>query len=158
MKELKLDLGDALEIITHPMHLPLIYTSLKKLQTSMEKEGLFFPRIPPINSSPYLEPYRNTEDWTRTNILPDTQYIAWVSDIKNPSSWAIYFGLVETETEPNILVMKRPPSMLEFTDGYKKMNDAADDFWKSLHRLEYGSNAITSGWQNPHHWVGEQSP
>ncbi len=154
MKELKLDLCDTLEIITHPMHLPLIYTSLKKLQTSMEEEGLFFPRIPPISSSHYLDPYRPTGDWTRTDVCPDNTYITWVPDIKNPPSWAIYFGLVETETEPNILLMKKTVQPIPLMKRQKDFNKADDEFTKSINRIRFDTMPITRDWQNPFYFRG----
>ena len=153
MKDLKIDLSDCLEIITHPMHLPLIYTSLDKLQTCYADEGIFFPRIPPISSSQYLEPYRKTGNWNRTNILPDTPYVTWVEDITNPSSWAIYFGLVETEEEPNIYIIKKPVQPLAFTERQKDFNKAEDDFNIGIHRARLNAIPITP-WQNPSVFTG----
>ncbi len=153
MKELKLDLTDCMEIVTHPMHLPLIYASLKKMQTALENEGLFFPRIPPITSSLKLDPNRPTGDWTRTNVLPDTKYVTWVEDIKSPSSWAIYFGLVETEQEPNIFLMKTPVIPIAFDEKQRAANQDTKQRMRDRMRQMLDANPITP-WYNPSVFIG----
>ena len=52
-----------------------------------------------------------TGKYERSNTLPDDRFTSWVDDMKNPPSWAIYFGLVKEEQKRIIYIEKNTTFM-----------------------------------------------
>ena len=93
-------------IVTHPKNKDRINDALKlatlEASIGIPLKDIHLPRGLhnfPIYFNENLEERTWTGRWLRTETLPDDRFFTWVDDLKNPPSWAIYFGLVEKEYE-----------------------------------------------------------
>jgi hypothetical protein len=99
----RLSLDQVQEIFTHPDNIEILRKKVE--EKTLEVADHVFTRPIKITGNAYLERSRPKLDsngkqiWKRGKVLPDTNLITWVEDIQNPTSWAIYFGLVEPEEE-----------------------------------------------------------
>ena len=99
-----MDITDFSYIETLYMH-PGIWDEIKRFFREEDKkyyiESKDFRTIQGIKviTSEIFDKFRDVEYWERTDILPDTKLVKWVTDIENPPSWAIYFGLVKKATK-----------------------------------------------------------
>lgn len=93
-----------MKIITHPSNIKLLKEQIKKSNFTENYFGLPNNSIHLIGGlggieilgSEHLEPEKWTGRWIRTDKMPDNRFVEMV-DLKNPSEWAIYFGLVRKE-------------------------------------------------------------
>jgi hypothetical protein len=102
--ELSLDLDGLQEIICHPNNFKFLQEKLEEFSPKISDYIAFSHAIKIIADEhvPEFTDKIQTKNgkpvWSRTAILPDTQFVEWV-DLENPSSWHIYFGLVEHAKE-----------------------------------------------------------
>jgi hypothetical protein len=109
--ELNIDLDGLDTIITHPGNVDIIKRAIEK-QSKKIDSFIAFSHAINIKTNPNLEQFKQKEKdgkklWQRGSILPDTQFVEWIDDIENPTSWQIYFGLVEPILEPLIYLTKK---------------------------------------------------
>jgi hypothetical protein len=102
--ELSLDLDGLKTIFCHPNNFKFLQEQLEKFSPKISGFIAFAHSIEIIQDKnlPEFTDKIQIKDgkpvWRRTDILPDTQFVQWV-DLENPSSWQIYFGLVEHAKE-----------------------------------------------------------
>jgi hypothetical protein len=108
---LNIDLDGIDTIYTHPNNIPLLEKEFKKVSDKVHS-FISFSRGISIVAAPYMDRFIKASSdnayvvWRRTNVLPDTKLVQYVDDIEKPTSWQIYFGLVESVT-PYFLATKR---------------------------------------------------
>ena len=89
----KVILDNVDSIVTHPDNLKI----LRELVDGYYEEQDYCIRTQKLHvyGNPHVSKYTVVNKYERTKVLPDTKFVNWVTDLKNPSSWAIFFGLVK---------------------------------------------------------------
>jgi hypothetical protein len=106
---LNINLDGYSELVTHPDNLDVIRRELTKY--SQEKDGFIFrPAGLKVTTNEHMEAKVQAKKndkllWKRGDVLPDTKFIEW-ANLEDPTSWQIYFGLVEPVMEINILLVR----------------------------------------------------
>ncbi len=98
-------------IITHPDNIEI----LKKELDKNKNDYIYHPKDIEIIAVNYLPKEEQVKEngkivWQRTKVLSDSSFIDWVTDMENPSSWQIYFGLVEPKMQLVFYAIKKPLS------------------------------------------------
>ena len=104
--ELSLDLDGLKSIICHPDNYDFLVKALEKFSPKISDFIAFAHPIQIItdvnvskcSDKPLIK--NGKQVWKRTAFMPDSRFVEWVDDLENPSSWQIYFGLVEIAYEP----------------------------------------------------------
>lgn len=110
-KELDKKLPAKQQLVTHPCNAHLINNLIREHRA---KDAGFTHIIADysiaIVYNEYLEKEKWTGRWIRRSVMPDDRFTTWVSDedLLNPSSWQIFFGLVQKEMEPIFYILEVP--------------------------------------------------
>lgn len=105
----------------HPNNYAKIQKELLKEQNErVEKSAEYMIYSVEIISDPSVPEYEEIPgEWERTDVLSDDKFTSWVTDLTNPPSWAIYFGLVRLKRRMIVYGLKTTATFMT-KDGVSK--------------------------------------
>jgi hypothetical protein len=101
---LKNEFDNVETIVTHPGNQSILTKTLEK----HSPEGIHYINPIKVRYDENLEQFKQ-EGWTRGPVLPNGKFVQWVTEeeLKNPTSWQIYFKLVVPRLVPNFYFINK---------------------------------------------------